>query len=745
MASTADAVDVPKKTRKTRIVRRRRRVRDDDIESDGEPVIERSDSESDVSNPTDSEDDDDEDEDAAVDAADKQKSADAATPPADNASATTLEHTSGPSSKDTSHLWSDEVAAARNIADGGDSSDLPVIDFAELSVADNVEDLLAAKNGTALLETAPSSNKSPQPKEKHVPAHVVARQSYLKKLDNPAFTPRVGQFWGHDDRLMDKGERPMSEWWRGRWASRGGRGGYRGRGGTRIAPWAPAALDPTVERDANPIGDKWGHDGFEALQKLPERERRGAGRANSRGRGGSKEGGHRGGRRPSPASQLTPTEKQVQLQADAAAKIASKQKTPTPSPDGHAHPSSETTPPTSGTAATTKPKRKEKKPKARLGDALSQAVKERETAQTRSIVAQVKGEAAPSKLSDTASIRETKLATVEKASSPAPPKVNLPSGKTQARAPPPHQQSKAQKTVPPAGTTAASLPEKDLVTSVLSPTTAGSSSNPSAPDQQPQPTQRHQRHTSDKDRSEAMERAILKNSFTKVTAPAASVETGSGSASNPAPPVSTPPYPSYSYVSLPPGIAMGESGMLYEIATNRPVVLNQPTPPLQPPASTVPLYHPRPYLPPHLMSSGSGFATPTPEGSANTQSFFAPPKAPARVSIRQPGPKEDGAPQAVQGAPAQPAAMNASAPAYRPAEAQYYNGGVPYYAPQNGAGYEDPYYGAQYYQHPGYGYPAPVEYGAAYPEGNPYANYDQNQQPPPQHTQQYIPPQGAYY
>lgn len=71
------------------------------------------------------------------------------------------------------------------------------------------------------------------------PPKVNARQAYLDRLTNdPSYVPRVGAFWGHDDRLMDKELRSMSPWWRGRGRGRGVgyiptgmEAGYRGRGG----------------------------------------------------------------------------------------------------------------------------------------------------------------------------------------------------------------------------------------------------------------------------------------------------------------------------------------------------------------------------------------------------------------------------------------------------------------------------------------------------------------------------------
>ncbi|KDN52216.1 hypothetical protein K437DRAFT_254396 [Tilletiaria anomala UBC 951] len=44
-----------------------------------------------------------------------------------------------------------------------------------------------------------------------------AAEQYREKLSSdPTFTPRVGQFWGHDERLMDGSMRKLSGWWRGR-------------------------------------------------------------------------------------------------------------------------------------------------------------------------------------------------------------------------------------------------------------------------------------------------------------------------------------------------------------------------------------------------------------------------------------------------------------------------------------------------------------------------------------------------
>ncbi|KAJ7639229.1 hypothetical protein FB45DRAFT_905026 [Roridomyces roridus] len=106
-----------------------------------------------------------------------------------------------------------------------------------------------------------------------------ARQAYQTRLDSdPSFVPVVGEFWGHDDRLLDKNLRSLSGWWRGRWGR--GRGGVfpprgRGRGGAFATPPVarPADAEPVPE---SPMDRTWTHDGFEEMRRREEtRPRRG--------------------------------------------------------------------------------------------------------------------------------------------------------------------------------------------------------------------------------------------------------------------------------------------------------------------------------------------------------------------------------------------------------------------------------------------------------------------------------------
>ncbi|KAF9232161.1 hypothetical protein BU15DRAFT_55311 [Melanogaster broomeanus] len=150
-----------------------------------------------------------------------------------------------------------------------------------------------------------------------------ARQAYQQRLEaDPSYVPTVGEFWGHDDRLLDKDLRSLSGWWRGRWQGRGrGRGLFdrgfmrgRGRGGF-MGPsvghrdsqsdeglGSQEAQKPSAEMPR--IDQPWTHDGFEEMRKREEKRREAAqqqptarpsrGFAPLRGRGGFVPGRGRG-------------------------------------------------------------------------------------------------------------------------------------------------------------------------------------------------------------------------------------------------------------------------------------------------------------------------------------------------------------------------------------------------------------------------------------------------------------------
>lgn len=132
--------------------------------------------------------------------------------------------------------------------------------------------------------SAPTSEYAEHPSQSHHRGPS-ARQAYQQRLEqDPSYVPTVGEFWGHDDRLLDKDLRSLSGWWRGRWQSRGrGRGGFmRGRGGRGFFPGRPPFAPPNAEEEAAteelrqevpPIEQTWGHDGFEEMKKRDEHRR----------------------------------------------------------------------------------------------------------------------------------------------------------------------------------------------------------------------------------------------------------------------------------------------------------------------------------------------------------------------------------------------------------------------------------------------------------------------------------------
>ena len=220
--------------------------------------------------------------------------------------------------------WSEMVA--EETANG--PAELPVIDFADLyqhgidrhsrptprprRKSKTAKKLPTAQSATATapasVPSAPSSivedrdepeNDGHTPSSSRQPPHSSfarrelgqsARQAYQQRLEtDPSYVPTVGEFWGHDDRLLDKDLRSLSSWWRGRWQGRGrGRGFYRGfatraRGkGTPSGyhgPMPPPQDTPESKRGdeeiqsapPDPVEQAWTHDGFEEMKRKDER------------------------------------------------------------------------------------------------------------------------------------------------------------------------------------------------------------------------------------------------------------------------------------------------------------------------------------------------------------------------------------------------------------------------------------------------------------------------------------------
>ncbi|GJE84574.1 hypothetical protein PsYK624_006500 [Phanerochaete sordida] len=162
----------------------------------------------------------------------------------------------------------------------------------------------------AVEEPAASTSKAAPAREPRDPKGFrgqSARQAYQERLQHdPAFVPRVGEFWGHDDRLLDKDLRSLSGWWRGRWYNRGrGRGmPPRGRGRGGMPPGRPLDVEVEVEENAEEgkqevpaIEKTWGHDGFEEMKRREEQRREDQRRSQaSRQSTGSQRGGTLRGR-----------------------------------------------------------------------------------------------------------------------------------------------------------------------------------------------------------------------------------------------------------------------------------------------------------------------------------------------------------------------------------------------------------------------------------------------------------------
>ena len=318
----------PAPPKKRRVPRRKGRARgelDSDDEIEREPVTDESESENDDIDSLDS----------ATDDSDTEPASEDAIPP-DRTHLPTPRNSKSPESvgKATSASffaatgsWSEMVMEE---ATNG-SAELPVVDFADFGNAPlqhtparrskkapksprapSLPRATAAELITKEEEEPPVTDLAPDRKrnlyhQRHPLPGQAARQLYQQKLEtDPSFVPTIGNFWSHDDRLIDTELRNLSGWWRGRGVRGRGRGDHDGRG--RGMGFSEHARDGDSNEEIPPVELPWTHDGFEEMKKKDEQRRaeqaaarqaqsspkRGGGFA-SRGRGNFVQGRSRGG------------------------------------------------------------------------------------------------------------------------------------------------------------------------------------------------------------------------------------------------------------------------------------------------------------------------------------------------------------------------------------------------------------------------------------------------------------------
>lgn len=425
------------------------------------------------------------------------------------------------------------------------------------------------------------------------------RETYRNRLQDPSYVPTVGEFWGHDDRLLDKELRSLSGWWRGRWHK--GRGGYSGRGrGGRHGGGDFNWDQPQEEVNTHPSEQQtWGHDGFEEMKRKEEQRRlvreqrqkeqreaaatRGTPFQRGSARGGR--GGLTGARgRGFPRASFSPSSPRPSHPVDRPWFAQKPERVWTKQLDGFLHFDS-----------TLKP---------RSGQGQGYRIK---------LSGPSKGEvvrASPEVRSTQAGDQSNPAATTTDVTSPAVDNrtvtVRLPKLKEKENPPEAPVSTPIPEPAPvEAETTSEPLPVEaeesldEIFTVKPRPVPAPSILNivPPPTTEDPMASQM---------RTEIVERAVVKQSPSQIIdgEDTKGASQASPDSQRPAPPVLPPirtaftpvaPQPQtyaapYQYPpQLPPGIAINSHGITYEIATGRPVYL-QPTPP--------PMYDPRPVMPP---------------------------------------------------------------------------------------------------------------------------------------------------
>ena len=146
----------------------------------------------------------------------------------------------------------EEAKAVKQATASTAPSSAPKAESTDLEAAPPTDSLVASTSALTIEDPAATTPPTPavavledeamaeNAKLPHRPNRVNNREAYAERIAaDPKFTPRVGNFWTHDQRLYEGGAvgeggfaglRQMSDYWRGRAMPRGGFRGFRGRG-----------------------------------------------------------------------------------------------------------------------------------------------------------------------------------------------------------------------------------------------------------------------------------------------------------------------------------------------------------------------------------------------------------------------------------------------------------------------------------------------------------------------------------
>ncbi|KAF8574196.1 hypothetical protein K439DRAFT_870269 [Ramaria rubella] len=711
-----------------------------------------------------------------------------------------------------SHNWSEMVADEN--ANG--AAALPVIDFADLSSHAQTASL------PSHIVPSPPPSVPEQPRPSRDTAATVsassatrkpgqsARQAYLSRLDNdPAYVPTLGQFWSHDERLLDKDLRSLSGWWRGRWQGRGrgarGRGGFaggremrgtRGRGGFGYGD--RSARSEEAPQAQTPLRDHtWTHDGFEEMKKDDEAK---PPQYPSRGRGGFPRGrrSFKGGfamRGSFARRSSSPHSRQARLPSESAHSSTpdtlifgngsrpwfqmKPERVWTKQFDGYLYLEAQLKPVHYrglGQGVRVKLPRTAdvgKKIEGLDDEAviirlpLSDPITPKTAQSTSKEPLAERGIIVKLPLSQK-QVKERSALVPEDVTTAAPPPIDD-SQATPSAATPPYL-ARPMKDVPPHTSNPAALPPRrgsDVVVSL-------GRSNIVTPMKQPVETPPLQRPASEGSSDShnvanagpsqshtRTDSTVTENAETALPPQIQSTIPAFQAVASPFQP--SPPYGSpYAYATsglpLPPGIAISESGVTYEIATGRAVYLHTPPPPPPPPPMQVPMYNPRPmamrhaphgsvhFLPHHAHHAAS--MSVSPPAFLSSPPIFSLPRQSSRIEIRAPGEEKGKGREVEAGQSGSRLAVNVNAEPFTPSS-HLQSQGMGYYAAEaQHQAFDEAQHQHQQsmYQPTSYYYPVGADGGAPYGYGQQYANVNPGQ--PQQYDtygQEPYPPQHAVY